>query len=58
MSACETCWGDAYARSRMLGGSQVEHYQALLKERSDDHAEWDALRDAPTTAGEGERGEG
>ena len=39
MSACETCWGDAYARARMLGGSQVEHYYALLAERADDHAE-------------------
>jgi hypothetical protein len=30
MTACETCWGDAYARARMLGGSQVDHYRALL----------------------------
>lgn len=37
MTACETCWGYAYARARMLGGSQVEHYHALLAERDDDH---------------------
>jgi hypothetical protein len=36
MTACETCWGDAYARARMLGGAQVEHYHALLTERDGD----------------------
>lgn len=33
MSACEKCWGEAYARSRMLGGSQVDHYHRLLADR-------------------------
>lgn len=42
MTACETCWGDAYARSRMLGGSQVEHYYALLAERAEDHEDTNA----------------
>jgi hypothetical protein len=37
MTVCETCWGDAYARARMLGGSQVEHYLALLDERAGAH---------------------
>lgn len=35
MSACEKCWGDAYIRSRTLGGSQADHYRALLEERAD-----------------------
>ena len=35
MSACEKCWGDAYRRMMMLGGSQTEHYYALLEERKD-----------------------
>lgn len=39
MTACETCWGDAYTRARMLGGTQVEHYHTLLTERADDHDE-------------------
>jgi hypothetical protein len=39
MAACETCWGDAYARARMLGGSRVDHYRALLIERAEDHAD-------------------
>lgn len=33
MSACEKCWADAFARARALGGSQVDHYHQLLKER-------------------------
>lgn len=39
MAACEDCWGDAYARARMFGGSQVEHYHELLVERAEDHEE-------------------
>lgn len=38
MAACETCWNDAYARSRLFGGTQVENYYALLRERDDDPA--------------------
>jgi hypothetical protein len=30
MTACETCWGAAYALARTRGGSQVDHYYALL----------------------------
>lgn len=37
MAACETCWGDAFVRSRLLGGTQVEHYRSLLVARSADH---------------------
>lgn len=32
MAACEECWSDAYMRSRILGISQVEAYQQLLRE--------------------------
>lgn len=32
MSACEPCWGEAFAKSRMFGGGQVEWYQRLLRE--------------------------
>jgi hypothetical protein len=48
MSACETCWADAYIRARALGGSQVEHYERLLSERADDpdHAPDELLGDA------------
>lgn len=48
MSACETCWADAFIRSRALGGSQVEHYERLLVERADDpdHADDPLLVDA------------
>lgn len=37
MSACETCWNDAYTRARMRGGTQVDNYYALLAERAADH---------------------
>ena len=30
---CEKCWGDAYLRTSVLGGSQTEHYHELLAER-------------------------
>lgn len=30
---CEECWEDAYIASCTLGGSQVDHYQRLLRER-------------------------
>lgn len=33
MASCEKCWGDAYTRMRMLGGSQVDHYDTLTIER-------------------------
>lgn len=32
---CEKCWGDAYVRSTLLGGSQADHYHQLLEERKD-----------------------
>lgn len=35
MTACEKCWQDAYVRARTLGGSQADHYRALLAERAD-----------------------
>lgn len=33
MASCEKCWRDAYARMQMLGGSQAEHYEALITKR-------------------------
>lgn len=33
MAACEKCWSDAAWRVQELGGSQVERYEELLKER-------------------------
>ena len=30
MAACEPCWNEAYRQSRLLGGSQVDHYRRLL----------------------------
>lgn len=35
MSACEKCWRDASMRALLLGGSVVDHYRDLLKERAD-----------------------
>lgn len=35
MSACETCWTEANWRSRLRGGTTVEHYQALIAEHPD-----------------------
>lgn len=35
MTACEKCWDDAYWRMLSRGGSQAEHYRALLEERKD-----------------------
>lgn len=35
MSACETCWTDAYLQSRLSGDSHVAHYHRLLAERPD-----------------------
>lgn len=31
MTACESCWNEAYRQSRLRGGSQVDHYLALLE---------------------------
>lgn len=31
--ACERCWDDAFKASKMLGGSQADHYRRLLNER-------------------------
>lgn len=31
MSACEPCWDEAYRQSRLVGGSQVDHYRRLLE---------------------------
>lgn len=45
MAACETCWGDAYALTRMLGGSHVDHYYALLTEREHTEAIGDVAED-------------
>ena len=33
MNACEPCWNEAYRQSRLLGGSQVDHYRRLLEAR-------------------------
>jgi hypothetical protein len=31
MTACEPCWNEAYRQSRLLGGSQVDHYLRLIE---------------------------
>ena len=33
MATCEKCWDDAYVRMMTRGGSQADHYTALLNER-------------------------
>jgi len=35
MTACEKCWGRAYARYRITGKSQAECYHDILKETKD-----------------------
>lgn len=35
MAACEECWTEAYRRSRIRGGAQVDHYRDLLAENPD-----------------------
>lgn len=35
MSACEKCWGDAYVRAQIMGGSQADHYRDLLAANTD-----------------------
>jgi len=30
---CERCWRDAFVRAQTLGGTQADHYRALLDER-------------------------
>ena len=35
MAACEKCWAEASAAAIHLGGSVVDHYHRLLKERND-----------------------
>ena len=32
---CEKCWADAAMAAHHRGGSQVDHYDRLLKERAD-----------------------
>ena len=31
MAACEPCWNEAYRQSRILGGSQVDYYERLIR---------------------------
>lgn len=31
MTACEPCWNEAFRQSRLIGGSQVDHYLKLLE---------------------------
>ncbi len=33
---CEKCWSDAYLRMMLRGGSQADHYFALVREREED----------------------
>ena len=54
MSACETCWDEAFRRSRMLGGSQVDHYQRLMQGRFETHPQPTPTPDE-TTESEGSR---
>jgi hypothetical protein len=35
MAACERCWRDAHFRVMHLGGSVIDHYHDLLRERTD-----------------------
>lgn len=51
MSACEACWDEAYRRSCLVGGSQVDHYQRLI-ETLDGHP---TTREADMTDDEGAR---
>lgn len=44
MSACETCWADAYVEARLKGGSQVDHYHRLLRERAENPCPKEASR--------------
>lgn len=30
MSACDDCWDEAFVRSQIGGGHQVEHYEVIL----------------------------
>ena len=30
---CEKCWEEAYARMKVFGGSQTDHYNTILKEK-------------------------
>lgn len=30
MSACNDCWDEAFRRSQIGGGHQVEHYETIL----------------------------
>jgi len=41
MAACEPCWNEAYRQSRLVGGSQVDHYLRLV-ETLDGHPHDDA----------------
>lgn len=57
MATCEKCWNEAFIRSRTLGGTQVDHYKALLRASPDGHTEprtWRELgiRYVPEDAGE------
>lgn len=45
MTACELCWDQAFRDSRMLGGSQTDHYHRLLKVNKHHFAE-DMYREA------------
>ena len=38
MSACESCWGEAYIRSLYTGKSQVDLYYEVMREREKDGA--------------------
>ena len=37
MSACETCWSDAYLAARERGTLQVDEYYRLLEANPDGH---------------------
>ena len=32
MSACDKCWGEAFTRSLLRGGSTADHYRDVLAE--------------------------
>jgi hypothetical protein len=49
---CEKCWQDAAERVMLLGGSQVERYRELLKEREENPCPPSATAEWPTALDE------
>ena len=56
MPTCERCWNQAFVRSRLLGGLQVDHYHRLLVENEQAHRNPDPSDLAAATPKEDDRG--